>query len=190
MNGFAPALARLPAPLAGFALTWGACCGPAALLATRVTLGNRMLFIRLAAGFVAAVLTAALWCGARMRCPARCSDQAATPVEHLARAFTALGMAAAVAGCWRAAAPDLLTHTDSPLLAAIVGALLSPCAASDAPLARVLSPAPASQAAFMIAAQCLDVRQLSLLRRHFGPRRMLLAAAAAAAACAAAAALA
>jgi len=67
---------------------------------------------------------------------------------------------------------------------ALLGALLSPCSTSDPLLALALMRDAHAQLAFMIAAQCLDVRQMLMLLRHFGFVRMAAAAISAAAACA------
>ncbi|MDQ2818062.1 MAG: hypothetical protein M3T49_07650 [Candidatus Eremiobacteraeota bacterium] len=185
MNGLAPAMRALPPPLAGFAFVWGACCGPAALIATHAALGDRMLWVRIVGGFCAAALTAVLWTRTARPSPLPrpCDGHAIRSVDHLARAFGPLCIAAAVAGICQAFWPGALAHMHSPLGAAAIGALLSPCATSDPLLARALSGSPADQAAFIVAAQCLDMRQLGLLRQHFGAPRMALAAAAGTAGC-------
>jgi len=187
-NSFAGALRRSPPPLAGFALSWSAACGPVALFATHAVLGPRLLAARIAGGAVAALFTALLWRWARIGGESAC-DSHARP-EPAAELFVAalrnLAVAGAVAAMWAAAAPSMRLHPHG-VMAAAIGALLSPCSTSDPILARVLFSHGSDQAAFCIAAQCIDVRQLAMLRHRFGLAAMVLAFAAGAAGCAAAA---
>jgi len=48
---------------------------------------------------------------------------------------------------------------------------MSPCSSADALLARALFTQPKCELAFVIAAQCLDVRQALVLVRAVGARR-------------------
>jgi uncharacterized membrane protein YraQ (UPF0718 family) len=193
MNGFASALSTAKPSVAGFALTWSAACGPAALIATHAALGNRMVVARLAGGMVAASATAWLWTFSRQRPleAAPCARREdATFARQLCVAFRGLSVAAVGAACLAALAPDAVHSMTSAPAAALIGAVLSPCSTADAMLARVLLSGHSSQAAFIIAAQCVDVRQLVMLRRHFGTTRMVMGAIAGCAGCVAAALLA
>jgi uncharacterized membrane protein YraQ (UPF0718 family) len=67
------------------------------------------------------------------------------------------------------------TFGHSPVAALLIASVLSPCSTSDALFARALFSEPKSQLAFVVAAQCLDLRQWFLLRRVFGLRRAGLA---------------
>jgi uncharacterized membrane protein YraQ (UPF0718 family) len=193
MNGFASALSTAKPSVAGFVLTWSAACGPAALVATHAALGDRMVIARLAGGFVAASTTAWLWTFFRQRPleAAPCArHEDATFGRQLCAAFRGLSVAALGAACLVALAPDVTHSMTSAPAAALIGAALSPCSTADAMLARVLLSGHSSQAAFVIAAQCADVRQLVMLRRYFGTTRMVMAAVAGCAGCVAAALLA
>jgi hypothetical protein len=190
VTGFVTALRRCPPAIAGFALTWSAAAGPAALLATHAALGDRMLGARLTGAAAAASLTAFLWhvIPRSRRADAACaSHESRGVVARLAAAITSLGCAALGAALLLCAAPKTLGALSTPMIAALIGALLSPCSTADAVLARVLIHDRASQAAFVIAAQCVDVRQIATLARAFGWRRALSAAAAGCAGCAVAA---
>jgi len=192
MNGFAAALRGCRIPVAGAALTWGSVCNPFALAATAAVLGHHLLTARIAGGLVAAAGVALAWSLCPSDAPAShahpCAAQAISLRDHLESALRLLLPAACGASLALVVAPRGELH--SPIVAAIAGALLSPCSSADPILAKLVARSPHAQAAFIIAAQCLDLRQLSLLRRHFGAARMLLACVAGAAGCAAAAALA
>jgi uncharacterized membrane protein YraQ (UPF0718 family) len=178
MNGFVDALRRCPAPLAGAALMWGAVCNPVALVATYAVLGPRALLARTIGGGVAAAAVALLWlrehdnareCGVHRECHG--PDMS----ERVESALRALVPAAVIASIVLVVAPDGLRAHMSPLFAAIVGALISPCSTADPVLARALCVAPAAQAAFVVAAQCADVRQILLMARSYGMRHALFA---------------
>jgi hypothetical protein len=187
-NSFAGALRRSPPPIAGFALSWSAACGPVALLATHAVLGPRLLAARIAGGAVAALFTAALWRWARIGGESSCgthTDGGSTAALFVA-ALRSLAVAGAVAAAWATAAPSLRLHPHG-MMAAAIGALLSPCSTSDPILARVLFSHGSDQATFCVAAQCIDVRQMAMIRHRFGVAAMALAFAAGAAGSAAAA---
>jgi hypothetical protein len=189
-SGFAAALARTSLPVTGFVLTWNAVCGPAALVATHAALGDHLLLARLAGGATAALATAALWRwvpAAPIPSKPTASHGNVRFVDTLGVGLLNLSWAALAAALLRAIAPNVLRASTSPMPAAIVGALLSPCSTADAILARVMLADHASQAAFVVAAQCVDIRQIAMLHRHFGAFRALLACAAGCAGCALAA---
>ena len=203
MNAFASSMRAAPRQLAGFALVWGACCGPIALATTYSALGLRMVAVRVAAGLLAALATAALWSiglrptvdmkstatlaglhpvdDARSTAPSyrwrEILEETLDLFAHGVRSFWPAALAGAVAIV--AFSGSTRTHA-SASWAALIGAAVSPCSTADAILARALFPLPAAQAAFVVAAQCIDVRQLLLLRRHFGTLHATLAAVAAA----------
>jgi uncharacterized membrane protein YraQ (UPF0718 family) len=189
MNGFAAALRRCRPAIAGMALTWGAACNPIALISTATILGSHVLAARLIGGGVAAATLGLLWrtdpsaesAGSHDAC-ARSADVAI----HLGDGLKLLLPAAFAGSAALVLAPDVLRTHASPLFAAIAGALLSPCSTADPVLAKVLAVSASSQAAFVVAAQCADVRQFALLSRYFGLRRAVLAVAAGAAGCIAA----
>ena len=179
LAGLTPALRQTPPALAGFAIAWGAIAGPSALIATHAAAGDALVGARLAGAFVAASSTALLWglCAGRVREPG--CDAHVHAHALVDRLFAALGgvcTAASWATLALVIAPDLLARVSSPFAAAAAGALLSPCSTADAVLARVLVHDRASQAAFVVAAQSVDVRQLTTIARSFGRRRMVLAA--------------
>lgn len=147
-----------------------------------------MLEARVAAGLVAAALTAALWSGENTleRCADACKQD--FPSDFVRCAGAGLGSfvpAACVAALCLVFAPSTRMQLAAAPFAAFAGALLSPCSTADALLASVFFRAPSAQIAFIVSAQCLDVRALSLLVRTFGAGRALRAAAAATIACAA-----
>jgi len=190
LAGFATALRDAPPAVAGFAIAWGAIAGPSALLATRAAGGSRLLEARLAGALVAACLTALSWGIANHRAAvSRCAshDTPAPLVDRVFAALKSLSASASGAALLLVAAPGAIAGMSSPFVAAIVAALLSPCSTADAVLARVLVHDRASQAAFVIAAQAIDVRQLSTIARVFGWRCALFASLAGCAGCAAAA---
>jgi len=208
LNSFAGAMARVPRGLAAFALVWAALCSPVALLATFSVLGPRMLGVRLGAGLLAGALTALLWtalegmrthndphhCGGpaletQPATPKRASptgmplDMYAAVPAYFSRGLIGLAPAAFMAAIVVALFPRALAHHASAGMGMLAGALLSPCSTADATLARVFFVAPGAQAAFIIAAQSLDIRQFILLRSHFGVARCALALGAAATVC-------
>ncbi len=187
MNAYARSLRGAPPWLAACAVVWGSCCNPLALVTTQAILGPRMLCCRMVAGAVAAALTALLW----MRLPAASSAHACERRGGFLDLFsrlaaggvTSFAVAASLAATWLAIAPGT-TLGRQPLAAGLMGALLSPCSSADAVLARVMFERPASQLAFMIAAQCIDVRQVALVAHTFGPAHAARASFAAVVACA------
>jgi uncharacterized membrane protein YraQ (UPF0718 family) len=189
MNGFAAALRRCGPAIAGMALTWGAVCNPVALVATATVLGGRVLAARVIGGLIAAATIGLLWridatvgnTGDHATCA-----PAADIAFHLEAGLKLLLPAAFVGSAALVLAPDLLRTHSSPLFAALAGALLSPCSTADPILAKVLAVSVPAQAAFVVASQCADVRQLVLLSRYFGGRRAALAALAGVAGCVAA----
>lgn len=172
MNGFARSLRSLPAPFASGVIMWGSCCNPIALFATYQILGGRLTVARIAGALTAALIAAALQRAFRASwtVDAACDTHATAlgPIAHLENGLKLLLPAALVSSTVLAFFPDLVRLHASPLLGAIAGAVLSPCSTADPILARTLSASTAAQAAFVVAAQCLDVRQLGLLRRCFG----------------------
>jgi len=180
MNGFAPALTRNPAPLAGAALVWGAACNPVALATTAAVFGNHLTVARTAGAAVAACTLWLLWSWWRHEPEARdvhasCVDDGGV-VTHLERGLRSLLPAAFVGAVLAASFADRLPAHASAPIAAMIGAALSPCSSADPVLASVLARDAPAQAAFMIASQCFDARLLALLHRHFGWQRTLLAA--------------
>ena len=105
-------------------------------------------------------------------------------LDDLAAALRGIAYAACAAIAAKEAIPSSLLANLPPAAAAVFGALLSPCSTADPLLAAAVLRDPRAQLAFMLASQCLDVRQMSLLRRHFGVARMAIAAVCAAGACA------
>ena len=190
MNGYARIFLRAPAFVAGFALVWAASCNPVALLATHAILGRHIMMTRIAATAATGVLTSAAWTALGKRGVARDHAQhpcdASSPIhwtQHFTSGLLWLFPAAALAGLLVAVAPHALQVRSTPLVMALAGAIASPCSTADAVLARVLSSTHAGQAAFVLAAQTLDVRQLSLIGRTFGTARMIAAACAAIVGC-------
>jgi uncharacterized membrane protein YraQ (UPF0718 family) len=188
MNAYAASLRAARPALAAFAVVWGSCCNPLALVFTANILGPRLVAYRLMCGAVAAGLTAAAWSRLgplpEAHACARPTDLWESFTRSTGGAVTSFSLAAAVSAMFlvhSAAAPPLPA---GPWLAALTGALLSPCSSADALLARALYRAAPDQLAFLIAAQCLDVRQIALLRRSFGAARTAQACIAAALACA------
>jgi len=184
MNAYARLIARAPAPLAAFSMIWSAACNPIALFATHAILGTALLKARIAGTLVAAGLTSLGWgLVSRSRRDERdCRPEHARDPRSAASLFgsglLSLALAAALSGIALVAIPHALRAQVSPLSAAALGAIISPCSTADAVLARVLAPTSAAQAAFVLAAQTLDVRQLTLLARTFGVARAAIAAAA------------
>jgi len=146
------------------------------------------MFVRLCAGALAAALTAALWTKTSHMevsdCQATGADEDIHADEHGLATYTAAGLqrfclAATAAAFALVFAPHLLATHATALLAAVAGAVLSPCSSSDALLASALFRLPAERIAFVMAAQGFDARQLLLLRSHFGVRGAASAGAAA-----------
>jgi uncharacterized membrane protein YraQ (UPF0718 family) len=107
-------------------------------------------------------------------------------VDDLAAALRGVAYAATAAVAIKAFVPISLFAHMAPASAALLGALLSPCSTADPLMAAAFMRSAHAQLAFMLAAQCLDVRQMFLMLRHFGRSRMIAAAVCAACACAAA----
>jgi len=105
-------------------------------------------------------------------------------LDDLAAALRGIAYAACATIAAKMLIPLPLLARLLPAAAALFGALLSPCSTADPLLAAALIRDPRAQLAFMLAAQCLDVRQMLLIRRHFGVVRMAAAAICAAGACA------
>jgi len=194
MNGFAAALRGCSLPVAGMALVWGAVCNPVALVATALILGSHVLMARLLGGAVAAALIGLLWRQLKTSpvrdslhsCETSASRPAVSIASHLEDGLRLLLPVAFIGSGVLVLMPDALRAHATPMVAAIGAALLSPCSTADPVLARVIAGSPAAEAAFVVAAQCADVRQLTLLTRHFGVRHAALAAVAAAIGCLAA----
>ncbi|HEY7980833.1 MAG TPA: hypothetical protein VID19_05060 [Candidatus Eremiobacteraceae bacterium] len=107
-----------------------------------------------------------------------------TLVDDLAAALSGVAYAATAAVAVKLLVPAALFAHVAPAGAALLGALLSPCSTADPLMAATFLRDARAQLAFMLAAQCLDVRQLLLILRHFGVSRMIAAALCAACACA------
>ena len=197
LNGFARALIPAPPALAGFALTFAAAASPASLAVTYTAFGMRMTAARVAGALVAAALTSAAWHGVRSRKRSFEAASYSSPVgekscknddvRDLAQALGGVAFAAATAIAAKALLPAGTFAHLAPASAALLGALLSPCSTADPVLAVSLFRDVRAQLVFMLAAQCLDMRQLQLLFRHFGVARAVTAAVCAACACALAA---
>jgi uncharacterized membrane protein YraQ (UPF0718 family) len=112
------------------------------------------------------------------------TTMAGTTISDLAAALSGVAYAATAAVAIKALAPAALFAHLAPAGAALLGALLSPCSTADPLMAAAFIRDAKAQLAFMLAAQCLDVRQLLLVLRHFGISRMVTAAACSAGACA------
>ena len=171
MNAFASSLRRVRPALSAFAIVWGSCCNPLALYSTAAILGPHMLLYRMISGAIAAALTAVAW----SRMPAlrharTCGERhsfSRVVVDLAGHGVASFAIAAGVSAIFLTLRANSV-HAVGPLAAALVGAALSPCSSADALLARVLFPQPATQLVFVVAAQCLDVRQISLVYRVFG----------------------
>jgi uncharacterized membrane protein YraQ (UPF0718 family) len=194
LNGFARALVRAQPALAGFALTFAAAASPASLAVTYTAFGMRMTLARAAGALVAAALTATAWhfvrasVGSTNVGPTFMVGQDHHPRKHdetrdLAAALGGVAFAAATAIAAKTLAPAAAIAHLTPAGAALFGALLSPCSTADPLLAGTLLQETRAQLSFMLAAQCLDVRQLLLVFRHFGAARAGATAACAAIAC-------
>lgn len=188
LSGITPAFPHDRPAIAGFALTWGAVAGPTALIATGVAFGGRMVAARIAGAAAAALLTAIGWRALPSRSALVESCDAPRPLAcALADAFASLAWASVAASLLCAFAPVHVLRDVSPLGAATIASVLSPCSTADAMIAKSLVRLPAAQAAFIVAAQCVDIRQLALIYRSFGPVHAIAAFLAGAAGCAAAA---
>jgi uncharacterized membrane protein YraQ (UPF0718 family) len=188
MNGFARSLGSLPPPLAGALIVWGSCCNPIALLTTYQILGGRLTLARMAGALAASLLIAAAWSIGRARfkaADAHCPTLVQQPalLEHFDSGVTSLLMAAVVGGTVLALFPDWLRAHSSPWFAAFAGALLSPCSSADPILARALMSTSAAHATFIVAAQCIDIRQIGLFGRCFGAVPAIFGGVAGAAGC-------
>jgi uncharacterized membrane protein YraQ (UPF0718 family) len=191
LNGFAGALSRAHPAIAGFALTFAAAASPAALAVTYAAFGSHMTVMRAAGGVIAAALTAASWSfisvGPTFMVGQDADEHRLALPDELAAALAGIAFAAAAAVAAKMLVPAAVFAHMMPAGAALLGALLSPCSTADPLLAAALIHNARAQISFMLAAQCLDVRQLLLLKRHFGTARMAAAAGCAAVACALAA---
>ncbi|HXW51567.1 MAG TPA: hypothetical protein VEJ41_06210 [Candidatus Acidoferrales bacterium] len=168
-------LSRISPALASCTLTLGACCNPLALFVTWIALGPRLTWARAACGLAIALCTALAW-----RLIPGCSAMSRSSPEHaglaerfacaIAQGYSAFALAAVAASLAIALhAARVIGH--SAFAAAALGALMSPCSSADALLARALFTQPKCELAFVIAAQCLDVRQALVLVRAVGARR-------------------
>ncbi len=189
MNAYATSLRGTRPSLAAFAVVWGSCCNPLALVATANILGPRLLACRVACwlhrsdadGFGVVSF------GRRARGAWLCEiadDYWESFTRFAGAAFASFSFAAAIGAVCMAFTTGTATIAAPPVFAAIAGALLSPCSSADPLLARTLFVSARDQLAFIVAAQCLDVRQVALLWRTFGPARTSQACCAAVAACA------
>jgi hypothetical protein len=189
MNAYATSLRSARPSLAALAVVWGGCCNPLALIATATILGPRLLVCRLACGCIAATLTALAWSRSGAIPPAHgcaiADDYWQAFTRFAGGAVMSFSLAAAISAVCLAFTTGSATFTAPPAFAAIAGAMLSPCSSADPLLARTLFVSAQDQLAFVVAAQCLDVRQIALLWRTFGPARATQACCAAIAACAA-----
>ncbi|HEV2037094.1 MAG TPA: hypothetical protein VGQ96_00690 [Candidatus Eremiobacteraceae bacterium] len=186
INAYATQLRCERPSVAAFAVVWGSCCNPLALFSTATILGPHLLCSRLIAGTIAATLTALAW--ARLpvaKVTHACQERVDFWESFLG--FARGGIASfAVAACVSSAFMALFAKAPPAhgfAGAALLGALLSPCSSADPLLARVLFRDPATELTFIVASQCLDVRQVMLVRRCFGTAHALRAAAAAVLAC-------
>jgi uncharacterized membrane protein YraQ (UPF0718 family) len=189
LNGFAGALARARPALAGFALTFAASASPVSLVVTYAAFGARMAIVRAGGALLAAALTALAWSKVHgvVGHASHAHGQPMVALLHLddlAAALRGIALAACAAIAAKALIPSSILAHLHPTAAALFGALLSPCSTADPLLAAALLRDPHAQLVFMLAAQCLDVRQMLLLHRHFGVAKMAAAAVCAATACA------
>jgi uncharacterized membrane protein YraQ (UPF0718 family) len=197
LNGFAGALAGLRPAISGFALTFAAAASPVSLAVTYAAFGTRMTIARAAGALIAAALTAAAWSVVPTITVGRpminigttlvgrpMINIGTTILDDLAAALSGVTYAATAAVSVKLLIPAALFAHVAPAGAALLGALLSPCSTADPLMAAAFLREAQAQLAFMLAAQCLDVRQLLLVLRHFGVSRMVAAAVCAATACA------
>jgi uncharacterized membrane protein YraQ (UPF0718 family) len=185
VNSCALEFARLPPRVAALAITLGASSNVLALASTWFILGPHLAACRAACGLAAAIATAFVW-GCERRDPACAHPSPAPFVERMTRAtgtgIITFSAAAAIASVALVLDPHEVLGR-SPAAALGLGMLLSPCSSADALLARSLFSHPKAQLAFVVASQCLDVRQMLVLVRQFGWRRALQAFGCAAIAC-------
>lgn len=174
-------LSRVPLPLAAWIVTLGSCCNAPALAATWIVLGPRVLVARVLSCIVAAAATALLW---RVAGRATLSEPAGGSMEQIPLAMrfvqaTSRGLClfalAAAPACLLIASGWANIVSQSPVAAVVLASILSPCSSSDALLAHALFAQPKCQLAFVVAAQCVDLRQILMLRRTFGVRRAVAA---------------
>lgn len=187
MNAYGASLRSARPAVAAFALVWGASCNPLALISTEMILGPRMLGCRVIAGLVAAGLTALAWSRLPQQAPAHACDALLGYWDSFVRVtgggIASFSIAAAISTLCLMFLPEAPLLSDRPAFAALVGAALSPCSSADSLLARALFRSPVDQLAFVVAAQCLDVRQILLLRTSFGAGAAIRAFCAAVVAC-------
>ena len=214
LSGFARALVRAQPALAGFALTFAAAASPVSLAVTYAAFGMHMAIARAAGALLAAALTSTTWSVlgrsaiadsvgptdmvvGRASLAQKTADhkdrhykkwvgdaRPTTTADDLAAALSGVAYAATAAVAIKLFVPAAFFAHVAPAGAAILGALLSPCSTADPLMAAAFIPDTHAQLAFMLAAQCLDVRQLLLLLRNFGALRMVAAILCAASACA------
>jgi uncharacterized membrane protein YraQ (UPF0718 family) len=171
MNAAAAGLRSAPRSVAAFVLVWGSCCNPTALVCTELVFGWRLTVCRMLIGLVIAAVTAMLWSwlpSSRIRALPQRTHLTESFVRSAGGALSSFSIAAAVSAVSLVCLPDRV-HSSNPLLAATTGAILSPCSSADAMLARVMFAGARAHLAFIIAAQCADMRQLVLMNRWFGP---------------------
>jgi len=199
LNGFACALARARPAVAVFALTFAAAASPASLMITFAAFGARMTLARAGGAFIAAALTAVAWSFTSVVPTFMVGHASVVPTfmvghaveQHdpdelgdLAAALRGIACAAGAAIAAKVIVPAAFLAHMPPPAAALFGALLSPCSTADPLLAAALLRDLRAQLVFMLAAQCLDVRQMLLVHRHFGVARMAAAAVCCSTACA------
>jgi uncharacterized membrane protein YraQ (UPF0718 family) len=187
MNAISGELVQLPSAVAAFVVTWGACCNPLALAGTYLILGPHVAWCRVLCGLVAATCTACIWQAdgsARNRHDCRLIETfPATFVAALSRGLSSFSFASALA-CLVLACTNIRLSHESGIFAVVLGALLSPCSTADSLLARALFANSKMQLVFVLAAQCLDIRQAIMLARTFGPLKTISAVLSSAGACA------
>ncbi len=187
MNAYAGALRGRHPAIVACALVWGSCCNPVALVCTARILGTHLLGLRMIVGLAIALLTAVSWSFCKnARDETICHTQHAwweQFVGYTGDGLSSFARAAAVSCLILVTAPRLLAVLHGPLMAAVAGALISPCSSADALLAAILFRSRPEQLVFVIAAQCLDIRQLVLFTRLYGAANAMRASAAALVGC-------
>ncbi|HLJ83237.1 MAG TPA: hypothetical protein VKT51_03540 [Candidatus Eremiobacteraceae bacterium] len=190
LNGYADALARATAPVAGFVLTFAAIASPLALAMTCAVFGVRVAVMRAAGAALSAGLTAfalrfvSIGGSARGSDCSRESHAPATVASQLTSALSGILISAILAAGAKALVPaSFFTHVPYGGAAAMA-LIFSPCSSADPLMAAALLRDPHSQMAFMLCAQGAGLRQLMLLARTFGPARAIAAAACSGIACA------
>jgi hypothetical protein len=187
MSAYAGALRGQHPAIVAFALVWGSCCNPVALACTARILGMHLLGLRMIAGLTIALLSAVSWSLYKNAWDEKvCPTQHAwweQLVCHMGDGLSSFARAAAVSCLILVTSPRLLAMLHGPLVAAIAGALISPCSSADALLAAIFFRSRPEQLVFVIAAQCLDIRQLALFTRLYGVANTMRASAAALAGC-------